>query len=131
MVTPIETKQETFRSRFEGEHKDGGKGDSEQAKEFRRVLLVFARAGGLTGRYIASGSKPRRVLLVFVVKSLWKLRLRRNKKRYDEDSKENAKEALAIGGVAAGVFLPALLRTVIFSFVFPDIVLIKHFAAMS
>ncbi|KAF2560964.1 hypothetical protein F2Q70_00017877 [Brassica cretica] len=23
MVTPIETKQETFRSRFEGEHKDG------------------------------------------------------------------------------------------------------------
>ncbi|KAF2558607.1 hypothetical protein F2Q68_00017410 [Brassica cretica] len=42
MVTPIETKQETFRSRFEGEHKDGGKGESEQAKEFRRVLLVFA-----------------------------------------------------------------------------------------
>ena len=35
MVTPIETTQEMFRSRFEGERKDGGKG--EQAKEFRRV----------------------------------------------------------------------------------------------
>ncbi|KAF3503658.1 hypothetical protein F2Q69_00043978 [Brassica cretica] len=31
----------------------------------------------------------------------------------------------------AGVFLPALLRIVIFSFIFPDIVLIKHFVAMS
>ncbi|KAL0705088.1 hypothetical protein Bca4012_071513 [Brassica carinata] len=72
MVTPIETKQETFRSIFEGEHKDG--------------------AGGLTGRYVASGSKPRRVQLVFVVKSQRKLRLRRNEKRYDEYSKENAKE---------------------------------------
>ncbi|KAL0733602.1 hypothetical protein Bca4012_009812 [Brassica carinata] len=41
---------------------------------------------------IASGSKPRRVPLVFVVKSQRKLRLRQNKKRYDEDSKENAKE---------------------------------------
>ncbi|KAL0771812.1 hypothetical protein Bca101_036963 [Brassica carinata] len=70
MVTPIETKQETFRSRFEGEHKDGG----------------------LTGRYVASRSKPRRVLLVFVVKSQRKFRLRRNEKRFDEDSKENAKE---------------------------------------
>ncbi|KAF3600895.1 hypothetical protein F2Q69_00035617 [Brassica cretica] len=39
--------------------------------------------------------------------------------------------ALAIGAVAAGVFLPALLQTAIFSFVFLDIVLIKHFAAMS
>ncbi|KAF2561805.1 hypothetical protein F2Q70_00015051 [Brassica cretica] len=50
------------------------------------------RAGGLTGRYVASRSKPRRVLLVFVVKSQRKLRLRRNEKRFDEDSKENAKE---------------------------------------
>ncbi|KAF3612009.1 hypothetical protein DY000_02046266 [Brassica cretica] len=39
--------------------------------------------------------------------------------------------ALAIGAVAAGVFSPALLRTAIFSFVFPDTVLIKRFAAMS
>ena len=50
---------------------------------------------GLTGRYIASGSKPRRVLLVFVVKSQRKLRLRRNEKRFDEDSKENPKEDLS------------------------------------
>ncbi|KAF3488599.1 hypothetical protein F2Q69_00052596 [Brassica cretica] len=39
--------------------------------------------------------------------------------------------ALAIGAVAAGVFLPALLRTAIFSFIFPYNVLIKRFAAMS
>ncbi|KAL0885689.1 hypothetical protein Bca101_009672 [Brassica carinata] len=70
MVTSIKTKQETFRSKLERERKDRG----------------------LTGRYIASGSKPRRVPLVFVVKSQRKLRLRQNKKRYDEDSKENAKE---------------------------------------
>ncbi|KAL0655315.1 hypothetical protein Bca4012_075899 [Brassica carinata] len=73
MVTPIKTKQETFRSRFEGEHKDGGP----------------------TGRYIGSGSKPRRVLLVFVVKSQRKLRLRRNERCFDENSKENAKEDLS------------------------------------
>ncbi|KAL0646136.1 hypothetical protein Bca4012_044427 [Brassica carinata] len=60
-------KQETFRSRFEREHKDGV-------------------------RYVASRSKPRRVLLVFDVKSQRKLRLRRNEKLFDEDSKENAKE---------------------------------------
>ncbi|KAF3500880.1 hypothetical protein F2Q69_00043356 [Brassica cretica] len=35
------------------------------------------------------------------------------------------------GAVAAGVVLPELLRTAIFVFVFPDIVLIKSFAAMS
>ncbi|KAF3554965.1 hypothetical protein F2Q69_00012681 [Brassica cretica] len=45
-----------------------------------------------SGRYVASGSKPRRVLLVFDVKSQRKLRLRRNEKRFDEDSKENAKD---------------------------------------
>ncbi|KAF3540295.1 hypothetical protein F2Q69_00024798 [Brassica cretica] len=50
---------------------------------------------GLTGRYVASGSKPRRVQLVFVVKSQWKLRLRQNEKRFDEDSNENAKEDLS------------------------------------
>uniref|UniRef100_A0A0D3BIK3 Uncharacterized protein n=1 Tax=Brassica oleracea var. oleracea TaxID=109376 RepID=A0A0D3BIK3_BRAOL len=44
------------------------------------------------GRYVASGCKPRRVLLVFVVKSQRKLRLRRNEKRFDRDSKENTKE---------------------------------------
>ncbi|KAL0684754.1 hypothetical protein Bca4012_051602 [Brassica carinata] len=77
MITPIETKQETFRSRFEGEHKDGGR---------------YVASGCLTGRYVASGSKPRRVLLVFVVKSKRKLRLRRNEKRFDEDSKDNVKE---------------------------------------
>ncbi|KAF3598248.1 hypothetical protein F2Q69_00036879 [Brassica cretica] len=59
---------------------------------FRRRYIA---TGGLTGRYVASGSKPRRVLLVFVVKSQWKLRLRRNDKRFDEDSKENAKEDLS------------------------------------
>ncbi|WZZ27905.1 hypothetical protein YC2023_011306 [Brassica napus] len=52
----------------------------------------YVASGGLTGRYVASESKPKRVLLVFVVKSQRKLRLRRNEKRYDEDSKENAKE---------------------------------------
>ncbi|KAF2551913.1 hypothetical protein F2Q68_00035594 [Brassica cretica] len=80
MVTPIKTKQETFRSRFEGEHKDGGR---------------YVASGGLTGRYVASRSKPRRVLLVFVVKSQRKLRLRRNEKHFDEDSKENPKEDLS------------------------------------
>ncbi|KAF3584966.1 hypothetical protein F2Q69_00030297 [Brassica cretica] len=70
MATSIEAKQETFRSRFESERKDGG-------------------------RYVASGSKPRRVLLVFVVKSQRKLRLRRNGKRGDADSQENPKEDLS------------------------------------
>ncbi|KAF3552693.1 hypothetical protein F2Q69_00011390 [Brassica cretica] len=80
MVTPIKTKQVTFRSRFEGELKDGGR---------------YVASEGLTGRNIVSGSKPRRVLLVFVVKSQRKLRLRRNVKRFDEDSNENAKEDLS------------------------------------
>ncbi|KAG5375172.1 hypothetical protein IGI04_039768 [Brassica rapa subsp. trilocularis] len=69
MVTPIETTQEMFRSRFEGERKDGGR---------------YGASGGLTGRYVASRSKPRRVLLVFVVKSQRKLRLRRDEKRFDK-----------------------------------------------
>ncbi|KAF2553355.1 hypothetical protein F2Q68_00033736 [Brassica cretica] len=55
----------------------------------------YVASEGLTGRYVASGSKPRRVLLVFVVKSQRKLRLRRNEKRFDEDSKENLKEDLS------------------------------------
>ncbi|KAL0690276.1 hypothetical protein Bca4012_089954 [Brassica carinata] len=79
MVTLIETKQETFRSRFKGEHKDGGR---------------YVASGGLAGRYIAGGSKPRRLLLVFVVKYQRKLRLRRKEKRYDEDSKENERKTL-------------------------------------
>ncbi|KAF3500323.1 hypothetical protein F2Q69_00042650 [Brassica cretica] len=45
-------------------------------------------------------------------------------------NKNPGTKALAIGTVAAGVFLPALLRTAIFSFVFPDNVLIKRFATM-
>ncbi|KAF2566877.1 hypothetical protein F2Q68_00025611 [Brassica cretica] len=69
-----------FRSRFEGECKDGGR---------------FVASGSLTGRYVATRSKPRRVLLVFVVKSQRKLRSRRNENRFDEDSKENAKEDLS------------------------------------
>ncbi|KAG5384247.1 hypothetical protein IGI04_035717 [Brassica rapa subsp. trilocularis] len=73
-------KQETFRSRFEGEYKAGGR---------------YVATDSLTGRYVASGSKPRSVLLVFVVKSQRKLRLRRNKKRFDEDSKDNPKEELS------------------------------------
>ncbi|KAG5388260.1 hypothetical protein IGI04_029801 [Brassica rapa subsp. trilocularis] len=77
MVTSIEAKQETFRSRFESERKDGGR---------------YVATDSLTGRYVANGSKPRSVLLVFVVKSQRKLRLRRNKKHFEEDSKENAKE---------------------------------------
>ncbi|KAG5384649.1 hypothetical protein IGI04_036119 [Brassica rapa subsp. trilocularis] len=80
MVTSIEAKLETFRSRFESERKDGGR---------------YVATDGLTGRYVASGSKPRRVLLAFVVKSQRKLRLRRNEKRFDEDSKENPKEDLS------------------------------------
>ncbi|KAF3594714.1 hypothetical protein DY000_02023683 [Brassica cretica] len=39
--------------------------------------------------------------------------------------------AKATRAVAAGVVLPALLRTAILSFVFPDIVLIKRFVAES
>ncbi|KAF3516019.1 hypothetical protein DY000_02059895 [Brassica cretica] len=54
----------------------------------------YVASEGLTGRYVVSGSKPRRVLLVFVVKSQRKLRLRRNEKHFDEDSKKNAKEDL-------------------------------------
>ncbi|KAF2604998.1 hypothetical protein F2Q70_00025777 [Brassica cretica] len=80
MVTPIETTQEIFRSRFEGERKDGGR---------------YVASGGPTGRYVATRSKPRRVLLVFVVKSQRKLRSRRNEKRFDEDSKEKEKEDLS------------------------------------
>ncbi|KAF3579897.1 hypothetical protein DY000_02030092 [Brassica cretica] len=71
--TLIETKRKALRRGFKRERKGG----------------PFL---GLTGHYIASGSKPRRVLLVFVVKSQRKLRLRRNERRYNEDSKENAKE---------------------------------------
>uniref|UniRef100_A0A0D3BSI9 Uncharacterized protein n=1 Tax=Brassica oleracea var. oleracea TaxID=109376 RepID=A0A0D3BSI9_BRAOL len=68
--------------------------------EFRSVCKIwlnsrYVGSGGLTGRYVASGSKPRRVLLVFVVKSQRKLRLRRNEKHFDEDSNENAKEDLS------------------------------------
>ncbi|KAF2620768.1 hypothetical protein F2Q68_00038890 [Brassica cretica] len=59
---------------------------------FRRRYVV---SEGLTGGYVASGSKPRRVLLVFAVKSQRKLRLRRNKMRFDEDSNENVKEDLS------------------------------------
>ncbi|KAF3488822.1 hypothetical protein F2Q69_00054445 [Brassica cretica] len=64
-----------------------------------RALTYFCRRyvarKGLTGRYVASGSKPRRVLRIFVVKSQRKLRLRRNEKRFDEDSKENPKEVFS------------------------------------
>ena len=55
----------------------------------------YVVSGGLIGRYVASRSKLRRVLLVFVVKSQRKLRLRRNEERFDEDSKENAMEDLS------------------------------------
>ncbi|KAG5374049.1 hypothetical protein IGI04_042612 [Brassica rapa subsp. trilocularis] len=128
MVTSIEAKQETFRSRFESERKDGGRyvaTDSlpgryvANGSKPRSVLLVFVSdrslssewkqaekrptcflrryvaTDSLTGRYVASGSKPRSVLLVFVVKSQQKLRLRRNEKRFDEDSKDNPKEDLS------------------------------------
>ncbi|KAF3557169.1 hypothetical protein F2Q69_00015228 [Brassica cretica] len=59
---------------------------------FRRCYVA---SEGQTGRYVASGSKPRRVLLVFVVKSQRKLRLRRNEKRFDENSNKNANEDLS------------------------------------
>ncbi|KAL0899320.1 hypothetical protein Bca101_083281 [Brassica carinata] len=68
MVTSIERKQETFRSRLKRERKDGGRASRNKPRSLRRVLLVF------------------------VVKPQWKLRLRRNEKRFDEDSKENPKE---------------------------------------
>ncbi|KAL0656633.1 hypothetical protein Bca4012_077217 [Brassica carinata] len=57
--------------------------------------IFIKRFNGLTGRNVASGSKPRRVLLVFVVKSQRKLRLRQNEKRFDEDTNENEKEDLS------------------------------------
>ena len=44
---------------------------------------------------------------------------------------KNCGVGVAIGAVAAGVVLPALLRTAILSFVFPNIVLIKLFVAES
>ncbi|KAF3553004.1 hypothetical protein F2Q69_00014694 [Brassica cretica] len=65
---------------------------SDCKKDFSRRYVA---SEGLTGRYVASGSKARRVLLVFVAKSQRKIRLRRNEKRFDEDSKENAKEDLS------------------------------------
>ncbi|KAL0847106.1 hypothetical protein Bca101_020352 [Brassica carinata] len=68
MVTSIETKQETFQSRLERERKYGGRASRNKPRSLRRVLLVFV-------------VKPQQIL-----------RLRRNEKRYDEDSKENAKE---------------------------------------
>ncbi|KAG5393529.1 hypothetical protein IGI04_023492 [Brassica rapa subsp. trilocularis] len=58
-------------------------------------MRIQKRTQRRTSPYVASGSKPRRVLLVFVVKSQRKLRLRRNEKRFDEDSKENPKEDLS------------------------------------
>ncbi|KAG5378228.1 hypothetical protein IGI04_026070, partial [Brassica rapa subsp. trilocularis] len=67
MVTSIEAKQETFRPRFESESKDGG-----------RVAIASEDVISVA---IASGREPRRVPLVFVVKSQRKLRLRRNEKR--------------------------------------------------
>ncbi|KAF3526873.1 hypothetical protein F2Q69_00047394 [Brassica cretica] len=120
--TPIETKRKAFRSGFKREPKGGtfwgltgryvasegltgryvasegltGRSEWKQAKKsptcFRRRYVV---SEGLAGRYVASGSKSRRVLLVFVVKSQRKLRLGRNKKLFDEDSNENAKEDLS------------------------------------
>ncbi|KAF2571196.1 hypothetical protein F2Q70_00004154 [Brassica cretica] len=45
--------------------------------EVRASRSRYVASEGLTGRYVASGSKPRRVLLVFVVKSQRKLQLRR------------------------------------------------------
>ncbi|WZZ15730.1 hypothetical protein YC2023_108819 [Brassica napus] len=60
-----------------------------------KINCRYVASDGLTGRYVASGRKPRRVLLVFVVKSQRKLRLRRNKKHGDEDSQENPKEDLS------------------------------------
>ncbi|KAF3595672.1 hypothetical protein DY000_02021457 [Brassica cretica] len=59
------------------------------------LLGRYVASEGMTGRYVASGSKPRRVLLVFVEKSQRKLRLRRNEKRFDEESNEKAKEDLS------------------------------------
>ncbi|KAF3514967.1 hypothetical protein F2Q69_00005419 [Brassica cretica] len=86
METPIETKRKTFRSGFKRERKGG---------IFLGLTGRYVASGGLTGCYVVSRSKPRRVLLVFLVKSQRKLRLRRNEKRFDEDSKENAKEDLS------------------------------------
>ncbi|KAF3538155.1 hypothetical protein F2Q69_00021124 [Brassica cretica] len=65
-------------------------------KYAKKSPTCFRPTEDLTGRYVASGSKQRRVLLVFVVKSQRKLRLRRNEKRFDEDSKENSKEELSV-----------------------------------
>nr|VDD51306.1 unnamed protein product [Brassica oleracea] len=66
--------------------------DRDSKDNTKEELFRPDRSLCLRGRYVASGSKPRRVLLVFVVKSQRKLRLRRNEKRYDEDSKENTKK---------------------------------------
>ncbi|KAF2604634.1 hypothetical protein F2Q70_00026371 [Brassica cretica] len=63
--------------------------------EIARIDSLYVASEGQTGRYEASGSKQRRVLLVFVIKSQRKLRLRRNEKRFDEDLKENLKEDLS------------------------------------
>ncbi|KAG5384467.1 hypothetical protein IGI04_035937 [Brassica rapa subsp. trilocularis] len=96
--------------RFDEDSKENPKEDHSEAlqvamslrsewKQARKSRTCFRRryvaTDGLTGRYVASGSKPRRVLLVFVVKSQRKLRLRRNEKRGDEDSQENQKEDLS------------------------------------
>ncbi|KAF3529780.1 hypothetical protein DY000_02042916 [Brassica cretica] len=92
METQIETKRKVFRSGFKREHKGG---------DFLGLTGRYVASLGLTGRYVASRSKPRRVLLVFVVKSQRKLRLRRNEKHFDEDSKENPKEDLSVALLVA------------------------------
>ena len=128
MVTSIEAKQETFRSRFESERKDGGRVSRNKPRSLGWGLLVFVvksqrklrlrrnqkrfdenskenakedpfeawqvaiASEDVISVAIASGREPRRVPLVFVVKSQRKLRLRRNEKHFEEDSKENAKE---------------------------------------
>ncbi|KAJ4889313.1 Uncharacterized protein Rs2_29061 [Raphanus sativus] len=69
-------------------------------REPRRVQLVAIASVDVISVAIASGREPRRVQLVFVVKSQRKLRLRRNEKRFEENSKENAEENSSWGSVA-------------------------------
>ena len=77
--TPIETKRKAFRWGFKGERKG-------------KAWQVAIASEDVISVAIASGREPRRVQLVFVVKSQRKLRLRQNEKRFEEESKENTKE---------------------------------------
>ncbi|KAF2564021.1 hypothetical protein F2Q70_00016504 [Brassica cretica] len=86
--------QQKFRLRRNEKRSDEDSKEN-QKEDLSEALQVAIASEDVISVAIASGREPRRVQLVFVVRSQRKLRLRRNKKRSDEDSKENPKEDLS------------------------------------